>query len=110
MLEVSNEKNAVVITITEPQLQMYLVPMLRDKVSDILAENPPMLIIDLSQVDFVDSSGMGVLLQFHKKITANGGNMLLSGVNERIHTIFKITKSDRHFTIFETLKQALESL
>ena len=100
----------MVITITEPQLQMYLVPMLRERVTEILLERPALVIMDLSNVDFVDSSGIGILLQFHKKTTESGGTMLLAGINEKIHTIFKITKSDKHFTIFETLDQALESL
>jgi anti-anti-sigma factor len=59
----------------------------------------PHLVIDLSAVTFMDTSGLGALLEAHKKVTARGGDISLLGATPRILTLMQITRLDRVFPV-----------
>lgn len=86
--------------ITATQLHMYFIPDLKEKLLATVAQEPDSLIIDLTQVEYLDSSAMGVLFQVQKKMHAYGGALYLVGINSTIEMVFKLTKSDQHFTVF----------
>lgn len=86
--------------ITATQLHMYFIPDLKEKLLATVATEPDALIIDLTQVEYLDSSAMGVLFQVQKKLQAYGGALYLVGINPTIEMVFKLTKSDQHFTVF----------
>ncbi len=68
---------------TAPKLREYLAPV--GKVKEVQAE------LDLSQVDYMDSTGLGVFIGFYKVVKANGGHVKISGVNKRLKRLFEIT-------------------
>jgi len=86
--------------ITAAQLHMYFIPDLKEKLLATVATEPDSLIIDLTQVEYLDSSAMGVLFQVQKKMQAYGGALYLVGINQTIEMVFKLTKSDQHFTVY----------
>ena len=50
--------------------------------------------IDLARTDYIDSAGLGVLLQLSKKIRELGGELRISNVSDEFRTLFKLTKLD----------------
>lgn len=73
---------------------------------EILRSESVTTILDLTDVPYMDSAGLGVLTNsyvFHQK---HGRKLLLAGVNERVLTLFKITTLDRLFEIFPTVESA----
>lgn len=86
--------------ITAAQLHMYFIPDLKEKLLSTVGNEPDNLIIDLTQVEYLDSSAMGVLFQVQKKMHAYGGSLYLVGINPTIEMVFKLTKSDQHFAVF----------
>jgi anti-sigma B factor antagonist len=96
--------------ITATQLHMYFIPDLKDKLLATVATEPDHLIIDLAQVEYLDSSAMGVLFQVQKKMQAYGGGLFLVGINPTIELVFKLTKSDQHFTVFPDATAAVAAI
>lgn len=109
MIEVSKQDGAVIIRFTETQLQMYVIPQLKAAVVKVLDEKPGHVIFDMVQVEHLDSSAMGAIFHFQRKIREYNGKLGLAHVSGKIMQVFKITKSDAHLEVFETLEAALKA-
>ena len=72
-------------------------------------ESAPTMILDLSGVPYVDSSGLGSLVSACTSCTKSGRRMALTGVNKRVLKVFEITKTDNVFLMFPTLGDAIEA-
>lgn len=68
------------------------------------------MIVDLTHVPYIDSSGLGSLVSVHISCHKAGRRVVLSGVNERVSKLLEITKLDSLFLMFPTLNEALEAL
>jgi anti-anti-sigma factor len=67
------------------------------------------IIIDLTECEFIDSTFLGTIVIALKKITELGGKLRLVGIQPEVATMFKLTKMNRVFEIFESREDALES-
>ncbi len=67
----------------------------------------PKMIVDLSQVDVMDSSGLGSLLGALRRVVEKGGDMLLAGLQPKPKLVFEITRAYRAFDIVDTIGEAL---
>ena len=67
------------------------------------------LLIDLSQVEYADSSGLGALLFGHRQATANGGELKLATLHPKVMTLVKIAKLDGILEWYDTEAAALKS-
>ena len=66
-------------------------------------------ILDLTEVPYMDSAGLGVLTNSFVSHQKNGRKFLLVGVNERIRTLFQVTKLDQLFKVFPTVESARQA-
>ncbi|MBQ7652156.1 MAG: STAS domain-containing protein [Victivallales bacterium] len=80
----------------------------REKVLAPLTDNKNFL-IDMEKVSHVDSSGLGALVVFQQRATAEGGTVKLAALQKRPRIVFDITKVYRVFEIYETVEEALTS-
>lgn len=83
-------------------------PALAARIDQALAKNPRTLIVDLSQVTMLDSSGLGVLIQVLKELENGDANTALRLVVGEPHVlkVFSITGLDGVFSIFSSLEEA----
>ncbi len=109
MISTERHDNAVVIQINEPQLQMYIIPQFKNSVKEVLDGKPKLVIFNLAGVEHLDSSAMGALFHFQKVVREYGGVIALANVNHKVMQVFKITKSDTNFEIFESVEKALRA-
>ena len=88
-------------------------PLTMENVSPFLnavrRENAPTMILDLSGVPYLDSSGLGSLVSASTSCAKAGRRMALIGVNKRVLKVFEITKVERVFLMFPTLSDAIEA-
>lgn len=73
-------------------------------------ESAPMVIVDLSDVPYIDSSGLGSLVSAYVTRRKATRHIALSGVNERVLKLFETTKVEPLFLIFPTLDDAIAAL
>ena len=68
------------------------------------------LIIDLSQVPYIDSSGLGALIHAYVSHQKGGRRIALAGANQRAKALLQMTKVEQLFSIFPTLAEAEQGL
>jgi anti-sigma B factor antagonist len=83
-------------------------PKLVEIVSDALNDGVKTTIIDLSQVRYISSSGIGVLITMLTKMRNAGGEVILTSPSEHVKKLLIITKLNNIFTVYEDLPTALE--
>jgi len=76
----------------------------------IRRENTPTLILDLTEVPYIDSSGLGSLVGAYVSSHKAGQQMVLTGINDRVAKLFEITHVEPLFLTFRSLEDALEAL
>ena len=65
-------------------------------------------VIDLKQVDFMDSAGLGTLIAVLKRITERGGDMKIACLQKKPRMVFEITRAYKVFEIYDTVDEALK--
>jgi anti-sigma B factor antagonist len=66
----------------------------------------PKTILDMTGVPYVDSAGMGAIINFHISCQKNGRKMVLAGVNERVYTLLELTNTTKLLTLTPTVAEA----
>ena len=73
-------------------------------------EKADTVILDFTEVPYIDSSGLGSLVSAYISRHKMGRRVALTGVNERVFRLFEVTHTDSLFLIFDTVDHALEAL
>ena len=84
--------------------------LLRDTIHDFLKQGNNRIILNLADVDFIDSAGLGELVRSLASIRSHGGQLKLVSPSENVHKLLKITKLDRVFDIEQDEASALVSI
>jgi anti-sigma B factor antagonist len=82
---------------------------LKDTLSKLASEGNKMAIIELSKVQYINSTGISALITGHKTYTQNNGNLKLSGLSDKLENVLVITKLNEVFEIHPNVKEALAS-
>jgi len=85
------------------------VEQLESTVAGLVAEGQKKVVIDLSSLDYADSSGIGSMVSCLTQVKQGGGEMRLAGVNPRLLRMFKMTGVDALVAIFPTVAEAAAS-
>ena len=91
------EKGDVTLIEVGSQLIVGNRQLLKEQVLDRLERGDRKFIVDFSKTDYIDSSGLGVLLTLSKKIREQGGQLSLVSLSEDLRTLFELTKLDTLF-------------
>jgi len=107
-LSISSEtRGDVTIVHVAGEIDVYTAPMLREHLDEHIAQGRTHLVVDLEDVPFMDSTGLGVLVGRLKLIRVSDGTLRLVCFSERILKVFSITGLDKVFQIFASLDEAL---
>ncbi len=79
----------------------------KERVLARVADGDTDFVIDFSEADYIDSSGLGVLVSLSKHIRDAGGRLTLAGLNEDLQRLFALTRLDSLFEIVESRAAAL---
>ncbi len=88
------------------EIDVMTAPRLREAVVDAVNRGRMRLIIDGERVDFLDSTGLGVLVGALKRVRADGGSLDIVCTHERILKIFEITGLDKVFGLHGSVAEA----
>lgn len=106
----AKENDIVFVHVDELQIGADLADDLKTKVEAALPSEDARLAIDLSKVDFMDSSGLGALVSLLKRVRPAGGSLALFGVRPSVMEILRLTHLDSVFSTFEGEAEALAFL
>lgn len=114
-----NESNELIIDIDRSEKGMVVSPKgeidlgrspaLREQLGTLVAEGPGRIIIDLSGVTYMDSSGVATLVEALQQCRTANISLTLCSLQDRVRSIFEIARLDMVFTIADSLEQAMEA-
>ncbi|MDQ3783503.1 MAG: STAS domain-containing protein [Actinomycetota bacterium] len=90
------------------EIDVYTAPKLRERLIELVSEGSYHIVVDLEGVDFLDSTGLGVLVGALKRVKSNDGTLSLICTQDKILKIFEITGLDRVFPIHASEKEATQ--
>ena len=86
------------LTVTvKGELDAKTVPEIRGKLDDIVEQKPPQVVLELSGLRLIDSTGVGAIVSLFKRVGANGGQLKITGVQGQPYSIFQVLRLDRVF-------------
>lgn len=93
---------ALVATLNEPRLDAAICTRFKDRMREVTAAADSLIVLDLSQVMFMDSSGLGAVIAARKALP-DGRRIEISGLTPNVQRVFKLTRMDSIFTIHDDL-------
>lgn len=108
-LNIVEQGDIVKIEIQEERMDAHNSGDLKEQMLQLFDEGKCNLIIDLSGVRFVDSSGLGALVSGFKNASAREGSLKLCSLQPQVRSMFELTRLHRVFEIFSSVEEALES-
>jgi len=107
----SYEKNGnTIITLSGKIMGGPEATEINDQIHELIDQGSKKIIIDLNEVDWMNSSGLGILIAAITTLKNNGGALSLINVSERIMNLLKITKLSSVFTIYPDMDSALSEM
>lgn len=103
------QNGRTVVSVREERLDAHNFNELKDRIHKILEDDAHNLIVDLGQVQFIDSSGLGALLSGYKNAHLRSSAFALAGLQPRVKSMFELTRLHRVFEIYPGLQDALVS-
>ncbi|MCK4633160.1 MAG: STAS domain-containing protein [candidate division Zixibacteria bacterium] len=107
-----SSKEQAGIVILEPRGKIMGGPdasLLHDKLHECIDGNQNRIIIDLAQVDWMNSTGLGILISSYTTLRNNGGHLKLANVTDKIKSLLTITKLVSVFEAFDSVDEAVAS-
>lgn len=92
------------------RLDQSQTPYLNDTLIELIEAEKYRLVVDLSDVSYINSGGLRCLVSAWRKARANDGNVVLLGLNDRLYEIFTMIGFDRVFQIVPNQQEALSLL
>src|SRR6185436_16872647 len=83
--------------------------VLRDRISGLLGQNRKKLLLNLAEVPYIDSAGLGEVVRTYTTVSRQGGQLKLVNLTKRITDLLMITKLLTVFETFDTEQEALKS-
>src|SRR6266516_6971261 len=105
-VEAIRENSANVIAL-RGEIDVYTAPLHRQKIVDLVDQGALNIVIDMEKVDFLDSTGLGVLVEGLKRVKRRGGNLTIVVTQDKIIKIFEITGLNKAFSLHTSVDDAL---
>jgi len=104
---VENHDGAIVLRLGG-ELDLYNADDVRGALADALATEPTRIVVDLAEVNFIDSTALGVLIEARSRMAdRNGFRLAAPGLETR--RALEVSGLDRHFLVHDTVAEALEA-
>lgn len=89
------------------EIDLYTAPRLQAEFTRLLENGPARIVIDMSGVEFCDSTGMNVLLSALKRLRERGGTLEVAAPRPAVRKILQVTGLDSVFTVYEAVPAEL---
>jgi anti-sigma B factor antagonist len=108
-IEAMTRGEVLVVKLYESRLDSYVATEFRDEMDRYAKEDHTQIVLDLSAVDFVDSSGLGAIVTTQKRL-GRERDLIICGANDPVTRLFKLARLDKIFRIVRDENEALSAL
>jgi anti-sigma B factor antagonist len=103
------EDGKVQILACQGRMDAQVSGLLKESILELLDKGATELVVDLENLEFLDSSGLGALVSCLRRIKEKKGEIKLAGLRPEVRSIFDITRVSRLFDIRETVGEAVKA-
>ncbi|MBO3445798.1 MULTISPECIES: anti-sigma F factor antagonist [Clostridia] len=111
MIKYSLDQKNLIIEFMATELDHHIANEVRDEIDDILiSKSIKNIIFNFKNINFMDSSGIGVIIGRYKKISSEGGRVTVVNANDRIKKIFNLSGMNKIIGVYDTYEEVVSSL
>ena len=108
-IDVDQRDDGNLVVTPHGEVDLASSPQLRSRLTELISHQPTRLVLDLSKVSYMDSSGVATLVQALQQCRQQSAPLALAGLQDRVRSVFEIARLDTVFDIRPDLQAALES-
>jgi anti-anti-sigma factor len=110
-VETRQADNGASVVAPTGRLDVAGAPALKDAIGQLVGSNgAPRVVIDMTGVSFVDSTGLGSVISALKQIRSSQGELRIASPNQQVRVVLELTTLDRVFPYYATVEEALAGL
>jgi anti-sigma B factor antagonist len=83
---------------------------LKEQSAKLFEKKYRFILLDLSKVDFIDSSGLGACIAINRELVGNDGVLACAGMNENVRNVFRMTRADQKIQVYDARLEAVNAL
>lgn len=107
IVEIFSPRAGVMVVMPRSDVDLSRSPELRQALRSASDRKPERLVVDLSDVGYMDSSGLATLVEAMRTSKSTGSPLILASMNQKVRAIFEIARLDQFFKIVDTVDAAL---
>lgn len=104
-IEEKNENGVLLLAVKDNRIDARNAADISARIRAAIQDGSRWIVLDLAPVEFVDSSGLGAIVSA-LKLLGDQGDLLISGAQEPIRALFRLTRMDKVFRMYEDLDEA----
>lgn len=108
-IEAENIDDILVLTPCDPIIDASSAADFKAQLVAWIQEGNTRILLDLSFIEFIDSSGLGAIISLLKLLTGKG-DICLCGIRDQVMSLFKLTRMDRIFRIYQSSAEAVDAM
>jgi len=108
-IEIEQQNGITVVRALERRIDASISSEFKAKLLETVQEGSRRIVLDISMVEFIDSSGLGAIISGLKAV-GEDGQLVVSGSTENVRAMFKLTRMDRIFAIYDSEQEAVQAL
>ena len=106
---ISQKGKVHIIAIHDPRLDSTKAPRFKTELLRVIAGGAKNVLVNLRDVETIDSSGLGILTFGRRQMDENGGTLSVCCLQDKVLTLFNIAKLDRVFSVFDTEEDGIKN-
>jgi anti-sigma B factor antagonist len=107
IIKKAETKDGVVVLELQGEIDMSNSPVLRTKILEVFQGTPNIFVINMTEIGYMDSSGLGTLVEALKWSNRKDTQLKLVGVNDNVKSVFEISRLTSIFQFYDTQEEAL---
>lgn len=108
-LKLEENGKVMLVIVKEERLDAHNSEHLKQELSRLFGEGKTSVVVDLKEVRFIDSSGLGALVSGFKNASSRQASIKLSSLQSQVKSMFELTRLHRVFDIYTTIDEAIEA-
>ena len=108
-IEKSSENGVTTLKVSG-EVDLHASPELRSELQSCVSDKTPVLLVDFSAVEYIDSSGLATFIEYLRDAAAYDGKIALFGMKQKVRTIFDLVRLNELFTIADSADAAVAAL
>ncbi|HEY6729011.1 MAG TPA: STAS domain-containing protein [Polyangiaceae bacterium] len=109
-VEANEQRGVTVVSVLDARIDATSSDEFKLAVASSIDRGPMHIVLDLTSVSFIDSTGLGALVGGFKHISSKGGRLIVVGLQPGVSSLFKLTRMDKLFEVRATPTEAIDQL